>query len=437
MSACVKSCVETCSKLGPLKIANRAACLLAWLALLGVSAGITACARRGGVGPGPAFSEDGRAPESASGGGADSGAAPAARSRVGTGMRPGAATGMQFLGGGSGGGDDAGFAKAFRPRHFEFPADYGGHPAFRTEWWYYTGNLFGADGRHFGFELTFFRYALAPEAPASASAWATNQIYMAHFAVTDTKNGRLLAQERLSRAALGLAGADAAPFRVWVEGWSARAQNGGFRLSAQDSDMALDLELVPAKPPVAQGDAGLDRKGPEPGNASYYYSLTRLAASGTVSVGGVGADVHGSAWMDREWSTSALSDEDEGWDWFALQLSDGRDVMFYRLRRKDGGSSRFSGGSLVEADGRSVRLAADDVELEPLEYWTSEKSGARYPIAWRFRASTAGLDLTVRPYVRDQEIDLSVRYWEGAVRIEGTARGAPIEGNGYLELAGY
>jgi predicted secreted hydrolase len=359
--------------------------------------------------------------------------APLVSERAAAGMRSGTATGMSFLGGA----DAGGFAKATAPRAFEFPADYGSHPAFRTEWWYYTGNLFDSNGRHFGFELTFFRYALAPESPASASAWATNQVYMAHFAVTDTKSGQLLADERLARGAVGLAGAEADPFRVWVQAWSAAAEGDGFRLSAKAPEMGIDLVLGSVKPPVPQGDQGLDRKGPEPGNASYYYSLTRLEARGTVTVGGVAADVRGTAWMDREWSTSALSPEDTGWDWFALQLSDGRDVMFYRLRRKDGSASPFSGGVVVDANGRRERLGVGDVVLDPLEFWTSEKSGARYPVAWRLRAERVGLDLTVRPYVRNQEIDLSVRYWEGAVKIEGSAGGEPIDGNGYLELAGY
>jgi predicted secreted hydrolase len=340
---------------------------------------------------------------------------------------------MSFLGGS----DGVGFAKATAVRPFEFPADYGSHPAFRTEWWYYTGNLFAADGRHFGFELTFFRYALAPERPASASAWATNQVYMAHFAVTDTQTGRLLADERLARGAVGLAGAEADPFEVWVDAWSARADDGGFRLSAQAPRLAIDLVLESIKPPGLLGDEGLDRKGPEPGNASYYYSLTRLEARGAVAVGGASVEVQGTAWMDREWSTSALSPGDEGWDWFALQLSDGRDLMFYRLRRKDGSASPFSGGVLVDRDGRTERLAVGDVALDPLEFWTSEQSGARYPVAWRLTAKRSGLEVTVRPYLRDQEINLSVRYWEGAVKVAGSADGEPIEGNGYLELAGY
>jgi predicted secreted hydrolase len=342
---------------------------------------------------------------------------------------------MRFLGLG----DDVtqGFAEARQPRRFEFPRDHGSHPEFRTEWWYYTGNLLAADGRHFGFELTFFRYALAPKPPESPSAWATTQVWMAHFAVTDTRNGRFRADEHLARGALGIAGADEAPFRVWVEDWSAQAEDGGFRLAAKADGTSLSLRLEPTKGPIPQGDKGLDQKGPEPGNASYYYSLPRLKARGTVAVGGDEARVEGDAWMDREWSTSALGAEDEGWDWFGLQLSDGRELMFYRLRRKHGGASPFSGGSLIGRDGRKRVLGADDVELEPLEHWTSPTTAVRYPVAWRLAVPDAGLALTVRPYVEDQELDLSVRYWEGAVRVTGSAQGASIDGHGYLELAGY
>jgi len=370
----------------------------------------------------------------------------------------GTPTGIRFL---SSGASDDGFARAIAPRPFEFPDDHAAHPRFRTEWWYFTGNLADAGGGHYGFELTFFRYALAAEPPDSRSAWSTNQVWMAHLAVTDTRNGRLIAEERLTRGALGLAGTALEPFRVWVEDWSvtatageeeavgrtsggqnalpAEAEDGGgaLRLVAAGERIALDLELVPLKSHVTHGDDGLDPKGPEPGNASYYYSLTRIAASGTVGVDGEEDEVEGYAWMDREWSTSALSPDLEGWDWFALQLSDGRELMVYRLRRTDGTASPFSGGSLVAADGRREALDADAFDLEVLDEWESERSDVRYPVAWRLTIADAALDLELRPYVEDQEIDLSVRYWEGAVRVEGTSAGQPVGGSGYLELAGY
>lgn len=346
-----------------------------------------------------------------------------------------AAPATRFLGGG--GGDAQGFARALAPRPFEFPADHGSHPAFRTEWWYFTGNVFGGGGRHYGFELTFFRYALAPQAPERPSAWATNQVWMAHFVVTDTASRRLLAAEHLSRGALGLAGARADPPRVWVENWSAAGDGQAFRLAARDEHAALDVVLDPVTAPVANGDRGLDRKGPEPGNASYYYSIPKLAVRGTLSVDGRQDSVRGFAWMDREWSTSALGRDEVGWDWFALQLGDGRELMFYRLRRRDGTASPFSGGSLIEADGTRTALGAGDVSLEPLDYWASAASGARYPVAWRLAVRGGALDLTVRPWLRDQEIDLSVRYWEGAVKVEGSDGGRQVGGNGYLELVGY
>jgi predicted secreted hydrolase len=351
-------------------------------------------------------------------------------------------TGLRFLA--EGDGDDA-FARALTPRAFEFPRDHGAHNEYRSEWWYFTGNLETADARHFGFELTFFRFALDAAAPERASEWGTSQAWMAHFALTDTQAGDFMAAERFARGALGLAGAEAAPFRVWVEDWSADARTaaGGdgdafaARLEARDGGYALDLELVAMKEPVANGEDGLDRKGSGAGNASYYYSISRLSAQGTVTTPQGRFAVEGSAWLDREWGTSALEDGAVGWDWFALQLDDGRDLMFYRLRRADGSAIPYSGGSLIGADGSRRALAADDVRLEPTATWTSRASGVRYPVAWRLGIPSLDIELAVTPYLENQELDLTVRYWEGAVRARGTAGGAPVGGRGYLELAGY
>lgn len=348
-----------------------------------------------------------------------------------------AQTGIRYLGGADGAG---GYARAEAPRALVFPADHGPHPAFRTEWWYFTGNLETAGARHFGFELTFFRIALAPEAPASESAWATNQVWMAHLALTDTAAVRFHAAEAFSRGALGLAGARATPFEVHVEDWSAAGGLGGpepLSLSAASAEAAIELELVPRKPPVPHGERGLDRKGPEPGNASYYYSLTRIDAAGRVRSGAEWHDVEGLAWMDREWSTSALSDGVVGWDWFALQLDDGRELMYYRLRRADDSTAEHSGGTLVGADGAVRRLGPDDVALRATRRWTSGATGTTYPVAWSLSVPSADLELDVAPVLDDQELDLSVRYWEGAVRADGSAGGRPVAGRGYLELAGY
>jgi predicted secreted hydrolase len=338
------------------------------------------------------------------------------------------------------GGPTEGFARALTPRPFVFPDDHGPHPEFRTEWWYYTGNLQTADGRHFGFQLTFFRTALAPSMAARASRWASREAYMAHFALTDTAGRRFRSASRSSRAALGLAGAHARPFEVWVEDWAAQGLAGDaspVRLRAADGDAAIDLTLESAKPPVLQGDRGLDRKSASPGNASYYYSLTRMPARGRVTVGGVAFEVGGLAWMDREWSTSSLGADLVGWDWMALQLDDGRELMLYHLRRADGSADPFSSGRLVETDGTSHSLALNDFRIDVLDSWSSPRDGTRYPSRWRITIPAESLELDVVPRLSDQELALTVRYWEGAVRVGGHGRGRPIAGVGYVELVGY
>jgi predicted secreted hydrolase len=340
--------------------------------------------------------------------------------------------------------DVSGFARAFGPRPFAFPADHGPHPDFRTEWWYYTGNLETAAGRHVGFELTFFRTALAaPDRGATiqrTSAWGARQLYLAHFALTDTQGGRFYASSRVSREALGLAGARAAPFRVWLDDWSAESDTvAGFpvRLRASDRDVAVDLVIESGKPMVLQGDRGWSSKGDGPGNASYYYSFTRMPARGRVRVGGTSLEATGLAWMDREWSTSALGPDLVGWDWFALQLDDGRDVMVYRLRRRDGSIDPHSAGRLIASDGTARPLARDDIALDALEHWTSPASRVHYPSRWRLSLPAADLRLDITPRLANQELNVGTRYWEGAVRVQGSAAGRPIAGQGYVELVGY
>jgi predicted secreted hydrolase len=333
--------------------------------------------------------------------------------------------------------DRAGFARVVAPRPLVFPEDHGPHPDFRTEWWYYTGNLKTAAGRHVGFQLTFFRVALSPTEESRASAWGTRQLYVGHFAVTDTAGGRFHAASRSSRGALGLAGARAAPFQVWVEGWSAEGEGEATRLRAQEGDVAIDLTVSAAKPMVLQGDRGLSRKGPEPGNASLYYSFTRMPALGTVRVGGETLEVSGEAWMDREWSTSALSEGMTGWDWFAVQLDDGQELVIYLLRRRDGTIDPFSAGTLVAADGSTRPLQTAEVRIETLAHWTSPHSGVRYPARWRLSVPSAELRLEIEPRLADQELRVGTRYWEGAVEVRGSSGGRAIGGQGYVELVGY
>jgi predicted secreted hydrolase len=340
-----------------------------------------------------------------------------------------------------GAGDElAGFARVTGPRPFEFPRDHGAHPDHRSEWWYFTGNLSSTDGRAFGFQLTFFRFALAPEPVTRPSDWATRQVWMAHFAVTDIASGEHYEFERFQRGALGLAGAAQSPLRVWLDDWSMRSDAGGglfpLRLQAQAGEVAIDLRLTARKPLVLQGDRGYSAKSDAPGNASHYYSYTRLAAEGVVRVPAGAAEVRGGAWLDREWSTSALAEDQAGWDWFSLQLDDGRDLMVYRLRGQDGSTDPASAGVLVAPDGDVRRLGVNDFRLQPLEYWVSPVSGVRYPVAWRVQVPGAGLDLTVSARVDAQEMNTAFRYWEGAVRVTSRT-GAGVTGLGYLEMTGY
>ena len=339
-----------------------------------------------------------------------------------------------------GGDGDAGFEKALEPREFVFPDDHGPHPGFRNEWWYVTGNLDGDGGRRFGFELTIFRFALSSSVPATQSNWRSNQVYIAHFAVTDADRERFFAAERFSRGALGLAGAESAPFRVWIEDWEIAATRAGapeqWRLRASDPGFSVDLALTAAKTPVLNGNAGLSQKSAEPGNASYYYSMTRWLTDGAVRLGDDEFRVSGLSWLDREWSTSALGADQLGWDWFALQLSDGSDLMFYNLRKLDGSQDEHSAGTWVDADGKSRHLERDDVEITVTDTWESPEGGV-YPSGWTLRLPEKDLFLEIRPVMADQELFTTVRYWEGAVDVEGEHDGNPVTGRGYVELTGY
>ncbi len=340
-----------------------------------------------------------------------------------------------------------GFRKALAPAAFTFPRDHGTHPEFKTEWWYFTGNLGTADGRRFGYQLTLFRVAVTPAPPASASAWATNQTYMAHFAVTDVAGDEFYYDERFARGALGLAGVRAAPFRAWLEDWRVSAATGAavrgcdgclnLRISAGNDAAAVALFLTSTKPAARHGDNGLSQKSATPGNASYYYSLTRLATEGTIEVDGQTHAVTGQSWFDHEWSTSALEDAQAGWDWFSLQLSGQAELMLFRLRARDPADADFVSGSYVAPDGRVSRLRPGDFAIEVLNSWTSPATGVAYPGQWRIRIPRRRLVLDVTPLIRRQELNSAFRYWEGAVSATGRHRERPISGAGYVELTGY
>jgi predicted secreted hydrolase len=336
--------------------------------------------------------------------------------------------------------DISGFTRADGTRPLSFPADYGPHPDFQTEWWYYTGNLDAPTGQHFGYQLTFFRRALQPPADRQqrSSDWATNQVYMAHFALTDVAGGRYQAFERLQRGAAGLAGAQAEPFQVWLEDWSVEETAPHvYLLHAAQGDLQLDLTLADPKGPILQGDQGYSQKGPQPGQASYYYSLTDLVSDGTVQVGKDSYTLHGLSWMDHEFSTSALASDQVGWDWFSIQLNDGNQLMVFQIRKADGSIDPYSSGTWISKDGETRHLTRAEFDIQPLASWKSPHSGATYPAGWSVKVPQLGLSLKIEPWLADQELNVSYSYWEGAVRIQGQRQGQPVGGNGYVELTGY
>ena len=325
-----------------------------------------------------------------------------------------------------------------------FPRDHAAHPDHRIEWWYYTGNLRTPDGRRFGYQLTFFRFGVDRE-PLNPSRWAVRDLYMAHFAVTDIERGAHHVAERLNRAGIGWAGASTETLHVWNDGWVATLDDGDRRThrlaaSSDDGGLVIDLRLDPSASPVLHGVNGFSQKGAEVGNASHYYSLTRLRTTGRLVVGGETFDVEGLSWMDHEFGTSFLEPAQAGWDWFSIQLDDGTDLMVYVMRRIDGARDSRSSGTLVSQNGVS-HLRVDDYRLTPGRRWTSPASGAVYPVTWRIESPPHGLDLEVTAAVDAQELETGqstgVTYWEGAIDVRGTRDGAPVAGSGYLEMTGY
>jgi predicted secreted hydrolase len=332
-------------------------------------------------------------------------------------------------------------------RVFQFPRDHGVHPEYKTEWWYYVGHLKAASGESFGYQLTFFRVGLRklpklrkPDSPAR-SAWSLQHVYFAHLAITDPARGAFLFRDKAGRGALGLSGAAAAPMKVWIDDWQAELQGDEFHLKAEDGDLGLALRLKPLKPPVLHGQGGYSRKSDVYEAAGYYYSLSRLATRGTITVAGRSLPVTGLSWMDHEFFTSALAPGLVGWDWFSLQLSDGREVMLYLLRHRDGTVDPASSGTLIDPAGGARYLKLGDFAIKATGSWTSPHTGTKYPQGWEITLPEAGYRLKLTPTLADQEIrapaPARVTYWEGEVKITGENHGTPVTGVGYAELTGY
>jgi predicted secreted hydrolase len=344
----------------------------------------------------------------------------------------------------------SGFRQALAPQPWQFPRDFGPHEDYQTEWWYYTGNLETEAGRSFGFQLTFFRQALATSEstvaqrseqsqPTARSAWRGNQIYSAHFTLSDIAEQRFYPFERFSRGRVGLAGAAADPYHVWLEDWSAtETAPGQVRLQATNGAVGVDLTVSQSLPPILQGDRGWSVKGPEPGNASYYYSLVQQPTRGTVTLQGKSYSVTGLTWKDHEYSTSALSPGTVGWDWFSIQLQDGAALMLYALRHEDGSLEAASAGTYIAADGTTQPLSTADWQMKVLKTWKSPASGAVYPAQWSIALPKLDLTLQAQPLMPNQELNTTTAtYWEGAVQFTGTQSNRPIAGQGYVELTGY
>lgn len=341
------------------------------------------------------------------------------------------------------------FAKVEKPWPWQFPRDHGQHSEFQTEWWYFTGNLRAENGRRFGYELTFFRQALAPSLLPRQSSWAFRDAYVAHVAITDIENERFHYDQKTARGTLALAHAAPNSLVVHLGEWSARQENqkadgknsagGKIHLRAAASFGQIDLALAPTKPPIFHGNHGLLPNSALPGDAVYYYSLTSLQTEGTLVVGGDSWRVQGSSWMDHEFFTNHPNSEVTGWDWFSLHLSDSTEVMFFRFRRADGSRSSYSAGTFIHRDNASRHLAADDFELIPQVWWTSPASGGKYPVAWKIKF--LDYDLQLSTFVKNQELDTrrttGVIYWEGCVEAVGKKGQQAISGEGYLEMTGY
>jgi len=332
-----------------------------------------------------------------------------------------------------------GFATADEMWPWKFPRDHGRHDDFKTEWWYFTGNVKSSDGREFGYQLTFFRSAMSIESITRRSAWAFRDIYAAHFAISDITGMRFHYDQRFSRGALGIAEASKDSLAVHLQSWSMREINGSIHLSAAADFGAIKFILKNDFAPALHGKQGLAKKGARPGQASYYYSLPRLPTRGTLSIGEERLSVAGVSWMDHEFGSNQLAEEDAGWDWFSLHLPDSVDVMLYLLRRRDGTFAPYSAGSVMRGGRLARHLAREDFHCQPTAWWTSSQSGARYPVEWKLEFEDYVLKVSAA--FENQELDArlttGVVYWEGYVNINGERNGRRIVGEGYLEMTGY
>ena len=316
-----------------------------------------------------------------------------------------------------------------------FPADYGAHPNFRTEWWYVTGWLETANKKPLGFQITFFRSATEHDR-SNPSAFAPSQLIIGHAALSDPAVGKLQHDQRSARAGFGLAYAKIGETDVKLDDWQLqRSVDGSYVARVPTRDFTLQLKLVPNSPPMLQGDRGYSRKGPVATEASYYYSQPQLQVSGTVIRNGARELVTGTAWLDHEWSTSVLDTQATGWDWLGANLDDGGALMAFQIRRK-GGGTLWAHAALRDRAGKVTQYPQEQVHFAPDRLWRSARTNASYPVATTITTGTTRWKLI--PLQDDQELDSRQStgsvYWEGGITI---LRDNLPAGHGYLELTGY
>lgn len=327
-------------------------------------------------------------------------------------------------------------------RKLSFPQDHFSHPDFKTEWWYYTGHLETEGGKRFGYQVTFFRFGLRDRQKEEKDKPPLfSDLYLAHFALSDKQEKKFLFRERANRGYGDKAGASVDRYRVWNEDWKVEGKGNSHVIEVRDRDMALRLNMTPLKPPVLHGENGLSQKGEGKGRASYYYSLTRLETEGELEIGGRKEKVRGLSWMDHEFGSDQLGEEQVGWDWFSIQLDNKTEIMLYLMRKKDGSVDPYSSGTVIYQDGTTRHLTLNDFRIEVVERWKSPKSGGDYPMRWRVVIPVQEIELEIAPFFAGQELDTrkstKVTYWEGAVQISGSYRKKQIQGLGYVEMTGY
>lgn len=326
-------------------------------------------------------------------------------------------------------------------RKLSFPADHYAHPDFKTEWWYYTGHLETASGKRYGYQVTFFRFGLRDRQQEMKEKPLFTELYMAHFALSDVGAKKFQFRERINRGYGGRAGAATDRYHVWNEDWKVQGDKNNHQIFISERGTTLKLSLKPLKPPVLHGQNGHSQKAAGEGRASYYYSLTRMETEGELTIQGKTESVRGLSWMDHEFGSNQLGEDQLGWDWFSIQLDNQTELMLYLMRRKDGSIDPYSSGTLVRADGGTKNLARDDFRIEVLDRWKSPESGATYPMKWKVAIPAEQIELEITPAFADQELitnrSTRVTYWEGAVTTRGRFGEKAVDGAGYVEMTGY